>query len=179
MNTDLDTFYKRAQEHQVQHKCTGVPFQFGNLLSVLVTITDAKKVLEIGTGVGYSAACLAKGSTNTMVDTIDKDPIHVAFAKEKWEELKLEKRISSYLGKAEEVLSTFNKEFDFIFFDGAIPMVKLLPYFENLLKKNGILLTANLFLRDKTGGRYLTQLNNLTKWKTVLIEDNALSVKII
>ena len=47
----------------------------GRLLKLLVTLTNSKNVLEIGTFTGYSALCLAEGlPEGGTVTTLDKDP---------------------------------------------------------------------------------------------------------
>lgn len=180
MNRILNKLYIKALEHRDIHDCGAVPFQKGDLLVKLAA--NAKRVLEIGTGVGFSTICLSLGN-KAVVETIDKDAIHIMFAKENCEEAGVRDRVIFYQAKAEDIFPKLKAGYDLIFYDGHVPQRKFVDQFERLLKKGGVALTANLFLSVPSGGKYLKNLNNLSntksnKWNTKIIEDNALSVKL-
>lgn len=177
MNNDLKKFYQAALLHRQIHDCGAVPYQKRDLLIDLVKKYKAQRILEIGTGVGYSTACLAAGNKNASVETIDKDAIHIMFAKENCENLGLSKRVIFYQAKAEDVFPKLREGFDLIFYDGYAPQRKFVAQFERLLKKGGIAITANLFLSVPSGGKYLKLLKT-EKWTTEVIEDNAISIKL-
>ena len=69
-------------------------------------------------------------------------------------------------------------KYDFIFFDAYTPQMKMLLEFERLLKSGGVLVTANLFLRDPMGGKYLEKLNDENEWITGVFADTAISTKV-
>lgn len=176
MNNALKTFYLQALEHREIHDCGAVPFQSGDLLISLVRKYKAKKILEVGTGVGFSTACLAF-TENVQVQTVDKDPIHIMFAEENIEKLGLTDRVTFYQSKIEDVFPRLpSGEYDLIFCDGHVPQRKFAAQFERLLKKGGVALTANLFLSVPSGGKYLKSLQS-GKWQTTIFEDNAISIK--
>lgn len=79
-----------------------------------------KRVLEIGTAIGYSSSIMAL-SSQCEIDTIEKDGERVQKAKELWQKLGVADRIHSYLGDADEILQSVvkDKKYDFIFLDGA------------------------------------------------------------
>lgn len=182
MNKILKNLYKQALLHRQIHDCGAVPFQDGELLVKLAR--DTKRILEIGSGFGYSTVCLALENKNALIETIDKDAIHIMFARENCQKLGLSKRVIFYQDKAEDVFPLLSDEtYDLIFYDGHVPQRKFVGQFERLLKKGGVALTANLFLSDSTGGKYLKNLKNLSntkfkKWETTVIEDNAVSIKL-
>lgn len=173
----LDLFYSKAKDHQINHQCGGVPYQQGQLLLALTKHFKPEKVLEIGTGVGYSAFCMSLGYAESQIISIDKDPIHLKLAQENWETENIN-NIKILLGKVEDLLPTLTDSFDLIFFDGYDPQIKLMPNFGRLLSPNGILVTTNLFLKDPTGGRVLRALKDTSKWQTKVIDDTAISVRI-
>lgn len=174
----LKTYYDEILIHQKEHRCTGVPYEYASMLTILVKATGAKKILEVGTGIGYSAAALIGGNDNVFIETIDEDIMHLEIAKKKWKELGLSERIIDYWGKAEDILPTLQDGYDVIFFDANTPQKKFLPEFERILKTNGLLITTNLFLKDSKGGKYLVELQNEKKWSTALFADTALSVRV-
>ncbi len=177
MNHVLDNLYQSSLEHRKTHSCGAVPYQNGMLLMDVVASANAKKILEIGSGVGFSTVCLALGNEEATVETIDKDPIHLALAKENCEKFDLEERVIFLETKAEEILPKLTGHYDLIFYDGFTPQKKFVAEFERLLRKGGILLSTNLFLSDPLGGGYLKLLQD-SKWNTKVTGDTAISVKL-
>lgn len=174
----IEELFTISAAHQKEHGCGGHPYQYGDVLTALTTALEPVRVLEVGTALGYTAACIVRGSKNVYVETIDQDATHLEQARRYWEELSYLHQIEGHEGKAEEILPRLNEEYDLIFFDGYTPQLKFLPYFEKLLRRNGVLVTANLFLSDPKGGRYLTLLQDKEKWQTGVFADTALSVKL-
>lgn len=177
-DTKLKLLFERSLKHQEEHHCGGHPYQHGDLLRLFVSLIKAKRVLELGTGLGYTAICLAQGLDFAQIDTIDRDELHLSLAEKNWEGFEVRDRIHPLFGKAEEVLPTLRPEYDLIFFDGYTPSMKFLLQFERLLKKDGLLITANMFLRDKTGGKYMRALQRTKRWITAVFSDTAVSVKL-
>ncbi len=177
MDLKLRKLYQEALKHRIIHECGAVPYQNGELLIKLVRKHKATKILEIGTGIGYSTACLSSGNKQAYVESIDKNPIHVSLAKENCQKIGLSERVYFYPAKAEDILPTLFGNYELIFYDGHIPQKKFIAHFERLLKKGGTLVSANLFLSDPSGGRYLKLLSS-SKWETKVIEDTAISIKL-
>lgn len=180
MNKTLKDLYQSCLLHREIHDCGAVPFQDEDLLVKLAA--NAKRILEIGTGVGFSTVCLSLGN-KAIVETIDKDAIHIMFARENCEKVGVGKRVIFYQAKAEDIFPKLKAGYDLIFYDGHVPQRKFVEQFERLLKKGGIALTANLFLSVSSGGKYLKNLNNLSntkskKWETKVMDDNAVSIKL-
>lgn len=173
----LQTYYQETVMHQKEHKCTGVPYAYGDMLATLIAAVNALQVLEIGTGLGYATACLMVGNRVVHINTIDKDADHMLLAEKKWRELGVFGKITPYIGKAEDILPEMHDTFDVIFFDANVPQKKFITQFDRLLRKGGLLLTTNLFLRDEKGGKYLLELQDEKKWRTAVFADTAVSVK--
>lgn len=173
----LNNLYEDILKHRSEHACGGYPYQHGSMLTALSASLKPSRILELGTGLGYGALCLALGAPTSKIDTIDQDDSHITDAKKNWELFSVHERIHSYHGKAEAILPTLETSYDIIFFDGYAPSLKFLIHFERLLKKDGVLLTANLFVKDPAGGRYVRQLNDKKRWTTGYFADTALSVK--
>ena len=99
-------------------------------------------------------------------------------AHKNWEKLGIPSQINSHYGKAEELLPKLFIQYDFIFFDGYAPSMKFLIHFERLLKKGGLLVTANLFLKDPKGGKYVRAVQNTRRWQSEFFADSVISVKL-
>src|SRR5690348_16155058 len=80
----------------------------GRLLYNLARSTQSKKVLEIGTAIGYSGIWLGRAVApfNGTVTTIDKDPERVTQAEKNIAAAKLQRVIKVVKGDALQVLPT-------------------------------------------------------------------------
>ena len=79
-----------------------------------------KKILEIGTAIGYSALLMKSASMNSSIVTIEKDESRYLQAKENISKAKVED-IHCILGDAFDILDELIKKeekFDFVFLDG-------------------------------------------------------------
>lgn len=175
---DIQNLFETCKRHREDHSCGGYPYEYGDVLSSLVAALKPKRILEVGTGLGYTTVCMAYGFENTEIDTIDQDEFHSQLAFDHWEEVGLQTRITQHIDKAEAVLPTLKAPYDFIFFDGYAPSMKFMIQYEKLLKKGGVLMTANLFVKDETGGKYVRELKREWKWKSGFFADTAISVKL-
>ncbi|CAN5148787.1 hypothetical protein BH09PAT1_BH09PAT1_4660 [soil metagenome] len=174
---DLKRIFEETAKHQQEHKCGSYPYESASLLPDLISHVKARRILELGTGLGYTASVMASSEKQVHIDTIDRDRQHMQMAKKNWEELGLSAQITDYLDKAEVVLPNLTGPYDLIFFDGHTPSMKFLMQFGRLLKKGGLLVTANMFLRDETGGKYLRQLRKYKKWQVDIVADTAIAKK--
>ncbi len=177
MDEMLKSIYQSSLEHRKIHLCGTVPYQNGKFLIDFVKSTNAKKILEIGTGVGYSTACLSLGNEEAIIETIDKDSLHISLAKENLKNLGLNERIIFYESLAEDIFPKLTGPYDLIFYDGYTPQKKFVEVFERILKKGGTLLSTNLFLSDPLGGGYLKLLKS-SSWNTKVEGDTAISIKL-
>ncbi|MDE5616489.1 MAG: class I SAM-dependent methyltransferase, partial [Clostridia bacterium] len=105
-------------------------------LKKLFSERKPKRVLEIGTAIGYSSSVMALAS-DCVIDTVEKDGERIKRAKELWKILGVENRINCYHGDADELLvdTVKGKTYDFVFLDGAKSAYKrqlvfLEPYIE-------------------------------------------------
>ena len=115
-------------------------------LEQLIRIARPRRVLEIGTAIGYStiriARCLRKKG---IVHSIEKSEPNINLANEFIKRSGNEEKIKNIPGDAINVLPTLNKKYDFIFLDAdKEDYKKLFDYSLILLKKGGIIFIDNL-----------------------------------
>ena len=97
-----------------------VPIIMDDSLEVIKEIIEKenpKRILEIGTAVGYSASMFAIYGKDAIVDTIELNEERYNEAKLNIKNIGLEDRINLYLGNAVEILPTLNEKYDMIFID--------------------------------------------------------------
>ena len=110
-----------------------------------------KRILEIGTAVGYSAMCFSEYlEDGGIIDTIERDEERIAEAKINIKNVGLEDKINIYEGDAVEILPTLNEQYDVAFIDAAKGKY---PFFlqQRILSDKG-------HLSNKDCSRYLSTL---------------------
>lgn len=108
-----------------------------------------KKILEIGTAVGYSAMCFSEYlQEDGKIDTIERDEERVKEARENIKKVEVENKINIYEGDAVEILPTLNDKYDMIFIDAAKGKY---PFFLKealrMLNENGVILADNILYK--------------------------------
>src|SRR5271168_730671 len=68
--------------HRARHGCGAYPYRNGPLLAALAGAANARRILELGTALGYTALSFATGASDATVDTIERDPEHARIARE-------------------------------------------------------------------------------------------------
>ena len=108
-----------------------------------------KRILEIGTAVGYSASCFAKVSNDDcVIDTIELDEIRAKEAIDNIEKIGFSNRINVIIGNAVDILPTINEEYAIIFIDantGKYPV--FLQEGIRLCRNNGLILADNILYK--------------------------------
>lgn len=142
---------------------------FGRLMSVLVAMFQPKKIVEIGTLVGYSALWIAKNmEKGSVLWTIEKDPARALIAKEFINNSSWGDRIISLTGEAKAVLEDIKKEglFDMVFIDAnKASYLDYLDWAEENLRKGGVIIADNTFLNGSLYGAPTKKINEKTAEK--------------
>jgi len=145
--------YEGSERHREQHgpECTVYASGSGSVLGALAAAMAAKRILEIGCGLGYSALWLAYGSSpDGQIETIEHDATHAGLARQNFVQERYGERITVLQGRAVAVLPTLSGPYDLIFCDSDLDEYGAYPdHFVRLLRPGGLLITSNLFL-----GRY-------------------------
>ena len=121
-------------------------FYQGRLLAMFSKMLAPRRILEIGTYMGYSALCLAEGlADDGKLITLDIQPETNEVAKEFWARTPLYSKIESYLGNALEIIPMLGETFDLVFIDADKP--NYANYYDLVFPKlrlGGIILADNV-----------------------------------
>lgn len=130
--------------------------EVGQFLQVLLQIKQAGRILELGTGVGYSTILLAQAMTwPGQITTIEIDPQCYERACTNFRQHKVAEKITPLLGDANELLPTLEGDFDFIFVDAAKGQYP--EFFNKLWPKlapQGVLIMDNIFMNGWVADMY-------------------------
>lgn len=122
----------------------------GRLLNMLVKVTGAKRILEVGMFTGYSAQMMADAlPEDGELITCDMNEKYANIARRFFERSEHGHKITLKMGEALETIKTLEGPFDFIFIDadkGNYPNYyrETLP----LLKQGGMMVIDNVFLAE-------------------------------
>lgn len=90
----------------------------GQFLKMLVEITGASRVLEIGAFTGYSGCCLALGlPEGGRLDTLESNDELEDLMREGWERAGVSSKITLHLGNAIDTLKNLTGPYDLAFID--------------------------------------------------------------
>ena len=145
-----------------------------------------KRILEIGTAVGYSAMCftlfLAKDG---IIDTIERDEERVKEARRNIKKVGVEDKIHIYEGDAVEILPTLDEKYDVVFIDAAKGKY---PFFLKealrMLKSDGIIFADNILYKgyvmsDYNKHKQRTAVRNLREYIKEVSENPNLETEIL
>jgi predicted O-methyltransferase YrrM len=170
-----------TNQHRSRHRChDAYPYRHGALLGVLAAAAQARRILELGTALGYTALSFAHGAAGSVVDTIERDPEHVELARKNIAAAGLSDRISVHEGDFAAVLPRLDPGYDVAFFDGLTPIPALHLALGKLLRTGGLLITANLN-HGGTAEQVAKALFDGKSWRSALVDDDgetAISVKL-
>lgn len=128
-----------------------IPIIMDDTLDVIKNILEKekpKRILEIGTAVGYSASCFARYTENCIIDTIELDEERAKEAILNVEKIGFSDRINIMIGNAVDILPTINKEYDIVFIDAAKSKYSIfLEEGIRLIKDEGIILADNILYK--------------------------------
>jgi predicted O-methyltransferase YrrM len=166
--------------HRAKHGCGAYPYSNGPLLAALAGVANARRILELGTALGYTALSFASGAQGATVDTIERDPDHVQLARDNIAAAAMDHRITVHEGDFISVLPTLDPGYDVAFFDGGTPVNALHKTLRGLLRTGGTLITANLN-HGGTAEAVRKALFDGKGWRSALVDDDgetAISVKL-
>ena len=116
------------------------------LIENIILFSGAKKVLEIGSAIGYSSIIMANAGAD--VTTIERDENMFGPLFDNIEKAGHKENIHVHCGDALEILKTLDGEYDFVFVDAAKGQyLEFLPDCMRLLKKGGLLFSDNILYK--------------------------------
>ena len=169
-----------------------IPIIMDDTLAVIeeeLKLFKPKRILEIGTAVGYSAICFSEFlAENGKIDTIEREEERVIEARENIKRAEVEEKINIIQGDAVEILPKLNEKYDMVFIDaskGKYPF--FLKETLRMLAPTGVIFADNVLykgyvLSDYNKHKQRTAVRNLREFLkelNELQEDKQFDVKVL
>lgn len=181
-NTKIGAIKEKAiKEH--------IPIIMDDTLEVVAKILEQakpKRILEIGTAIGYSAIRFSEYLQNDgIIDTIERDEEKAKEAIKNIKELNLEEQIHVFIGDALEILPTMKGPYDIVFIDAAKGKYPIfLEQALRMLENNGIIIADNVLYKgyvmsDYNKHKQRTAVRGLREFLKKLEENENLQTEIL
>lgn len=164
--SDINNEIEKIKEYAYLNKVPIIKDEGLEELLNVIKKNNSKKILEIGSAIGYSAIVMTLSSKEIdKIDTIERDHLMIEVAKKNIQKLKLESKIIIYENDALDLdISILENEYDLIFIDAAKAQYKkFFEKFTPLLKKRGIVFTDNLLFHGLVEKYENNELSNVSK----------------
>ena len=156
MDEQIEQVLRRLEEEDGRDRVDGTPMQrrlravtpdVGQFLRLLVKMTDARRILEVGTSGAYSTIWLATAARETggRVTTLELDAAKVERARENLALAGVDDVVTIVEGDAHETLGALDGPFDLAFLDADKEFyLDFLEPVAGLLKTGGVLVADNV-----------------------------------
>ncbi|GAK05909.1 O-methyltransferase family protein [Geomicrobium sp. JCM 19037] len=140
-----------AKEHHVPILDQGST----SFLTQMIQLSGAKRILEVGTAIGYSSLQMANVHQDIEVVTIERDSERARMARNFHSQCGMDRQISILEGDAFEFEETLqsSEPFDFLFIDASKGHNRaFVNAFSPRLKSGGVMVVDNVLFRDYVTG---------------------------
>ncbi len=154
----------------------------GSLLYVLARAVGARRILELGTAIGYSGTWLARALPDGgELVTVERDPKTANLARKNFEAAGVAGRTRVEVGDAASVLSRLRGPFDVVFNDiDKAQYLDVLPHCLRMLRVGGLLLTDNVLWQGQVArGSRTREARTIRAYNEALAHDARVVVTIV
>ena len=136
-----------------------------DMLEIMCRVRKPKRILEIGTCIGFSSLLMHDACPDAEIVTIERNPVMIGPAKKNIRDFGAENSIKMLIGDAVEILPTLTAPFDLIFIDAAKGQYPVfLREAERLLSDDGVIVADNVLFN----GMVATGVPDIRRNKTIV-----------
>lgn len=153
------------EKYAIENKVPIIEVEVARFLEFLVMLKKPKRILEIGTAIGYSSIIMNRAYPDSQITTIEIDEKNFLKAKEFIKKAGCEKNIDTIYADANDALDFITDNYDMIFMDAA--KGQYISFFEKSIEKlntGGILISDNILFR----GLVAKEKNNVRRKNTIV-----------
>ena len=146
MDTVHTPFLEKLYEKAVEEKVPVIRREMQSFLKTFLLIARPGRILEVGTGVGFSSILMAEYSAvKCSITTIENYEKRIVKAEENILASGYKDRIKLIAGDAADILPSLEGPYDMIFMDAAKGQyINFLPEIKRLVRKGGAVISDNV-----------------------------------
>lgn len=161
-------FLEKLEKEALASEVPIIRREMQSFIKVLLAVKKPKRILEVGTAVGFSTLLMCEyGSEELEITTIENYKKRIPIARENFRKAGREHQITLLEGDAGEILKELSPGYDLIFMDAAKGQyIHWLEDVIRLLNPDGILLSDNVLQEGEIiESHYLVERRNRTIYK--------------
>ncbi|KXB44354.1 hypothetical protein HMPREF3188_01249 [Tissierellia bacterium KA00581] len=165
LEKSTDSLLIEMEDYALKNKVPIIEVEVARFLEILVKLKKPKRILEIGTAIGYSSIIMHRAYPKSKITTIEIDEKNFLKAKEFIKKSNYTKNIDVIFADANDALEFIKADYDMIFMDAA--KGQYINFFEKSverLTKGGILVSDNILFR----GLVAKEKNNVRRKNTIV-----------
>ncbi|MGI6606045.1 MAG: O-methyltransferase [Peptococcia bacterium] len=156
---EQSSFFTEIEEECRRDYIPLIDPEVGQFLRVLLGIKQAERILELGTGIGYSTLWMALNPANegrnVHITTMEIDPNRYERACRNFQRAEVTEMVTPLLGDANAIIPSLEGSFDFIFMDAAKGQYpEFFQKFWPLLEPGGVLVIDNVLMNGWVADLY-------------------------
>ena len=149
LEQELPPHLAQLEAYALEHEVPIIRKEAQSLLRVLLELKQPKRILEVGTAIGFSASLLCDYMPKDChLTTIEKVPMRIVEAEKNLAKLVRSEDVTFLTGDAEDVLKQLKeqgKQYDFVFMDAAkAQYMSFLEQIMPMLPTGALLITDNV-----------------------------------
>lgn len=139
-------FLNEIEKYALETEVPIIRKEMQNFLKFLLAFQKPKRILEVGTAIGFSALLMSEyGPADCHITTIEKYEKRIPIAKENFDKAGKADKITLLEGDATDILKELEGPYDFIFMDAAKGQyINFMPDILRLLSEGGLLVSDNV-----------------------------------
>jgi len=149
LETELPEHLAKLEAYAIEHEVPIIRKEAQSLLKFFLELKQPKRILEVGTAIGFSASLLCEYMPKDChLTTIEKVPMRIVEAEKNLAALKRSQDVTFLTGDAEDVLKNLREQgnqYDFVFMDAAkAQYMSFLAQILPMLPAGALLITDNV-----------------------------------
>lgn len=155
-------------------------------IKTILKIYKPKKILEIGTAIGFSSIFFASNTPEASITTIELSDDMVEIASKNIIDYGFDDRIEILKGNALEIIPQLTDKYDFVFIDAAKGQyIKFFELIEDKLSDKAVIISDNILFRGMVGDddlvkrRKITIVKRLRKYLDLLVKKQDYTTSIL
>lgn len=161
---ERDDYFLEMEDYARKNHVPIIEPEVAQLLELQLKLLKPKRILEVGTAIGYSSLIMAEAvESDCRITSIEIEEDMIYLAKEYIENTPHKDKINIIWGDASEVLPLLENKYDFIFIDAAKGQyMDFLEYAMKLLNPCGLIISDNVLYKGMVASDELVKKSKIT-----------------